>query len=117
MNNVIHLQTPGGRYTARHVLRAELSKVRSLRSTGWTLLATVVGTILVTVLATDSLHVQGRRGLQGFDPTNQSLTGLALGSLTIGVLGVLMITGEYASGTIRSSLAGPRGARCCSGPR
>ena len=42
---------------------------------------------------------------QGFDPTNQSLTGLAIGSLTIGLLGVLMITGEYGSGTIRSSLA------------
>jgi len=40
-----------------------------------------------------------------FDSTNQSLTGLAIGSLAIGVLGVLMITGEYSSGTIRSSLA------------
>ena len=43
--------------------------------------------------------------MHDFDATNQSLTGLALGSLTIGVLGVLMITGEYGSGTIRSSLA------------
>ena len=46
-----------------------------------------------------------RAGIQGFDPTNQALAGLALGSLVIGVLGVLAMTGEYGSGTIRSSLA------------
>ncbi len=37
------------------------------------------------------------------------MTGLALGSLAIGVLGVLAITGEYGSGTIRSSLAATPG--------
>ena len=42
---------------------------------------------------------------QGFDPTNQSLAGLAIGSLALGVLGVLVISGEYGTGTIRSSLA------------
>ena len=41
---------------------------------------------------------------QGFDPTNVSLTGLAIGSLAIGVLGVLAMSGEYGTGTIRSSL-------------
>ena len=34
---------------------------------------------------------------QGFDPTNQSLTGLALATLAIGVLGVLVVTGEYGT--------------------
>ena len=42
---------------------------------------------------------------QGFDPTNQALTGLALGTLAIGVFGVLSATGEYGTGTIRSSLS------------
>jgi hypothetical protein len=42
---------------------------------------------------------------QGFDPTNQSMTGLALAVLAIGVLGVLVATGEYASGTMRASLS------------
>ena len=41
----------------------------------------------------------------GFDPTNQSLTGLALARSPSGCSGVLAITGEYSSGTIRSSLA------------
>ena len=60
----------------------------------------------MTVLATSNIHRKPQAVLQqGFDPTNQSLTGLAIGSLTIGLLGILMITGEYGSGTIRSSLA------------
>jgi ABC-2 type transport system permease protein len=37
------------------------------------------------------------------------MTGLALGTLAIGVFGILAVTGEYGSGTIRSSLsAAPR---------
>jgi ABC-2 type transport system permease protein len=91
-------------YGLTQSIRAEVTKLRSIRSTTWTLLATVVGTILVTFLATNGVHDHGRKaGL--FDPTNQSLSGIALGQLTIGLLGVLMITGEYGSGTIRSSLA------------
>jgi ABC-2 type transport system permease protein len=42
---------------------------------------------------------------QGFDPTNHSLTGLVLATLSIGVLGTMVATGEYATGTIRSTLA------------
>ena len=92
------------RYGAPQVVRAELSKLRSLRSTTWTLLATVVGSLIVSVLATNGVEHRGGEAFR-FDPTNQSLSGLALGSLAIGVLGVLAITGEYSSGTIRSSLA------------
>jgi hypothetical protein len=92
-------------YGIWHAVRAEVHKLSSLRSTTWTLLATMVGTLLVTVLATSSIHRHRGAIQQGFDPTNQSLTGLAIGALTIGLLGILMISGEYASGTIRSSLA------------
>jgi ABC-2 type transport system permease protein len=92
-----------GRTGIRQVVRAEWFKLRSLRSTTWTLLATVLGSLGVTVLATNSVQRHGPS--MGFDPTNHSLTGLALGSLTIGVLGVLAITAEYSSGTIQSTLA------------
>jgi ABC-2 type transport system permease protein len=105
MTNLATRPMPAGGYGIRQAVGAELIKLRSVRSTGRTLFATVVGTLLVTVLATNSFHHTGRGQLHGFDSTNQSLTGLALGSLAIGVLGVLMITGEYSSGTIRSSLA------------
>ena len=62
-------------------MRAELTKLASLRSTTWTLLATVVGTLLVTIFATNDPSPSGAGRAQGFDPTNQSLPGLAIGSL------------------------------------
>jgi ABC-2 type transport system permease protein len=104
MTNLIALDEPAPGYGLRQAVRAEVTKLRSVRSTTWTLLVLVIGTLLVTVLATRGIHRRGP-GAHSFDPTNQSLTGLALGSLVIGVLGVLAITGEYGSGTIRASLA------------
>jgi ABC-2 type transport system permease protein len=86
-------------------MRAECTKFVSLRSIWWTLLVTTVGTLLVTFLATDGALHHRARWYRGFDPTNQSLAGLAIGSLAIGVLGVLVVTGEYGTGTIRASLA------------
>jgi len=88
-----------------HAMRSEWTKLVSLRSTKVTLLVTVAGTLLVTYLSSRSALHHSRQWYQGFDPTNQSLTGLAVGSLAIGVLGVLAMTGEYGAGTIRSSLA------------
>jgi ABC-2 type transport system permease protein len=89
----------------RQAVRAESTKLSSLRSTRWTVLATAVGSLLVTFLSTHSALHHSRGWYQGFDPTNQSLSGLAIGSLVLGVLGVLAISGEYGTGTIRSSLA------------
>lgn len=86
-------------------MRAEWTKLVSLRSTRWTLLVTAVGTFLVTWLATRTELHHSAQWYRGFDPTNQSLSGLAIGSLALGVLGVLAISGEYGSGTIRSSLS------------
>jgi hypothetical protein len=40
-----------------------------------------------------------------WDPTNESLVGMLFGQLAAVVFGVLAVTGEYASGTIRSSVA------------
>jgi ABC-2 type transport system permease protein len=88
-----------------HTMRAEWTKLVSLRSTRWTLAITAVGTFLVTYLATHSALHHPEGWYQGFDPTNQSLAGLAIGSLALGVLGILAMSGEYGSGTIRSSLA------------
>ena len=59
----------------------------------------------MTCLSTNGAGHHAAGWYQGFDPTNPALAGLALGSLVIGVLGVSAITGEYGSGTIRSSLA------------
>ena len=40
-----------------------------------------------------------------FDPTRSSLSGLLFAQLAIGVLGVLVISGEYSTGTIRATFA------------
>jgi ABC-2 type transport system permease protein len=88
-----------------HALRAEWTKLVSLRSTRWTLLITVVGALLVTYLSTHGALHHSRSWYRGFDPTNTSLAGLAIGSLSLGVLGVLTMSGEYGTGTIQSSLA------------
>ncbi|MBV8463432.1 MAG: hypothetical protein JO368_09065, partial [Acidimicrobiales bacterium] len=88
-----------------HAIRAEWAKLLSLRSTRWSLALTVVGALAITVLT--CLHSRSRPtfAFQGFDPTNHALSGLFLDALIVGVLGVLAVTGEYSTGTIRSSLS------------
>ena len=89
----------------RQAVAAEWTKLFTLRSTKWILAITVVGTLLVTFLSTQSAVHKSHMWYQGFDPTNQSLAGLSIGALLLGTLGVLTISGEYGTGTIRSSLA------------
>jgi ABC-type transport system involved in multi-copper enzyme maturation permease subunit len=90
------------------VLRSEWTKLRTLPSTAWSLLAAVAlivgfGTVYALVRVTRPPHQPA--DLATFDPTSVSLTGVYLAQLAIGVLGVLLVTGEYATGTIRGSLA------------
>ena len=100
---------PAGRYGLKQVLRAEMVKLTTLRSTLWTLVITIAGVIGVTTIATNSVLHHSADWYQGFDPTNQSLAGVLIGVLTMGVFGVMVVTGEYSSGTIRTSLsAAPR---------
>ena len=89
----------------RQAMRAEWTKMTTLRSTKWTLGAMIAGTALVTYLSTNSALGHPRQWYQGFDPTNQALSGLFFASLVVGVFGALAVTGEYGTGTIRSSLA------------
>ena len=94
------------------LLMAEWTKIRSVRSTMWTLLIFVVVSLgltgLFTWLTLNALN-NGRNGARSSgiitDPVSFILgTGLGLGQLAICVLGALVITGEYSSGTIRASL-------------
>jgi ABC-type transport system involved in multi-copper enzyme maturation permease subunit len=91
------------------VLRSEWTKLRSVRSTTWSLLATIAATVGIGVVAAATeanrwTHLS-RTDRLIFDPTNLSLTGLLFGQLAIGVLGVLVMSGEYGTGTIRATLA------------
>ena len=47
----------------------------------------------------------GPESLASFDPTAVSLAGVQLAQLAVGVLGVLLVTGEFATGLIRVSFA------------
>ena len=64
----------------------------------------MVAGLLVTGLVTKPPCTTARL-LHGFDPTQNALTGLIVAGLTAGVFGALLITGEYSSGTIRTTLA------------
>jgi ABC-2 type transport system permease protein len=85
-------------------LRSELTKILSVRSTYWTLLAQVVASIAWAVLNCAGIVSHGAS--PGFNAAEASLTGqVALGELIIVVLGALVITSEYSTGMIRTSLA------------
>ncbi len=100
-----------GRVDLVGVLRAEWIKLRSLRSTWYSLLACVLivdglGTLFAALHAHRMQQNTGPGGrVIGLDTTQVSLRGVFLAQLAIGVLGVLVITGEYATGMIRSSIA------------
>lgn len=97
---------PAQRVTQARVLRSEWTKLRSLPSAAWSLSSAVVlivgfGALCAMVRVT---RPPARPAdLASFDPTSISLTGVHLAQLAIGVLGVLLITGEYATGTVRTS--------------
>ncbi len=100
---------PPRKVTQARVVLSEWTKLRSLRSTGFSMLATVVFIVGLAVLV-PSVTVahwppHDAREAAGFDPTSRSLAGIFLAQLAVGVLDVLLITGEYATGMIRATLA------------
>jgi ABC-2 type transport system permease protein len=95
--------------TQRRVLVSEWIKMRSLRSTTLTLLAAVIAMVALAWLigwATNahwsSMQPDERASFNAID---RSLGGVNLAQLAIGVLGVLLVTGEYATGMIRATFA------------
>jgi ABC-2 type transport system permease protein len=103
---------PGRPVSFSHLLSAEWTKIRSVRSTVWTLILFVVITIGLTALFTwlAAANWNGPRAAPRdarvlSDPVGTILgSGLSLGQLTICVLGVLVISTEYSTGVIRASL-------------
>jgi ABC-type transport system involved in multi-copper enzyme maturation permease subunit len=97
------------RVALARTIRSEFTKIRSVRSTYWTLLVLVltgvawcVAYCLGTVHQWPHMSVQDRAG---FDATQSSIIGLAmLGQLVVVVLGALMITSEYSTGLVSTSL-------------
>ncbi|MFI9275178.1 ABC transporter permease subunit [Kitasatospora sp. NPDC052896] len=99
----------GGKVTLPRVITGEWIKFRTLRSSWITLLAASLATVgfgllicYVTVNRWDHMQPDERAF---FSPADQSLRGYYLAQLAVGVLGVLVVTGEYSTGMIRASLS------------
>ena len=99
-----------------NILRSEWTKFASLRSTWLTAAVTILLGVGVGILAASGTAREygdlSSVERAAWDPTAESLTSIIVGQLAIGVLGVLVITAEYATGSIQPSLlAVPRRGR------
>jgi ABC-2 type transport system permease protein len=97
------------RVTQRRVIRSEWTKLRSVRSTYWSLLIAlllIVGIgILVCVIFNARWPHLAPHERANFKPLRANLAGVNFAQLAIGVLGVLAITAEYSTGMIRSTFS------------
>ncbi len=94
--------------TLPRLIRSEWTKLWSLRSTRWTLFFACLsmaglGPLIAVITMARWSHMSAIQRLT-LDPIERSLGGYHLAQLAIGVLGVLVISGEYSTGMIRSSL-------------
>ena len=99
---------PAADVTLARVIRSEWTKLWSLRSTRWSLFIAVLAQIGIGLLfaAITMAHWNQLNFFQrlAFHSIDRSVAGYHLAQLAIGVLGVLVISGEYGTGQIRSSL-------------
>lgn len=104
---------PTGRVTQLRVVRSEWTKLWSLRSTRWSLLAAFIamaglGPLVAAVQMGRWTHLEAHERLT-YTSLDPAVGGWHLAQLAIGVLGVLVISGEYSTGMIRSSfMAAPK---------
>ena len=107
------LPPAAGQAGLRGALASEFTKLRSVRSTYWTLGALFIVSVglSVAILAGTAANFANNPGNKaGFDATQNSLGAFfEIGQLIIAVLGAMVITSEYSTGMIRTSLtAQPR---------
>jgi ABC-type transport system involved in multi-copper enzyme maturation permease subunit len=110
MSTAVATDRPAARrsgVTQLNVVRSEWTKLWSLRSTRWSLLAAVVAMgamgILIALVQMSRWSQLDPRDVARFDAIDIGVSGYHLAQLAIGVLGVLVIAGEYSTGMIRSS--------------
>src|ERR1700678_1545730 len=107
------LPPAAGRAGLKGALASEFTKLRSVRSTYWTLGALFVVSVglAVAIAAGTEAHFTNHPFAEvGFDATQTSLGAFfELGQLIVAVIGAMVITSEYSTGMIRTSLtAQPR---------
>ena len=92
----------------RGVIASEFTKLRSVRSTYWTIASLIIVSVGIAAIAgagiASNLH-NNPWNKAGTDATQAALGGFfELGQLVVAVLGALVITSEYSTGMIRTSL-------------
>ena len=96
-----------GRVTQARVVLSEWTKFVSLRSTLWSLgvgfLLTIAFPIIFAVVTRTHRSHMSPSDRAGRHPLDSALAGVNVGQLAFAVLGVLVITGEYSTGMIRST--------------
>jgi ABC-2 type transport system permease protein len=93
--------------TYPRVVASEVTKLHSLRSSRLTLLI-ALGLVVGLGVLVPWLNVSSWRDgtpTAGYDSVERSLSGIYLAQIAFGVLGAMLITGEYATGSIRSTFA------------
>src|SRR5689334_15080624 len=106
--NLPALLPAAGRAGLRGVLASEFTKLRSVRSTYWTLAALIIVSVGIAAIAgfgvASDIH-SNPQNKAGTDATQASLIAFfELGQLIIAVIGAMSITSEYSTGMIRTSL-------------
>jgi ABC-type transport system involved in multi-copper enzyme maturation permease subunit len=98
-----------GKVTQGRVLNSEWIKFRTLRSTLWSLVVAIGLMLFICVMfsavISNKWPTMSAERRANFDPITVPLRGYSIGQLAVGVLGVMVITGEYSTGMIRASLS------------
>ena len=103
----LHLGSPVRRVTFREAMDSEFAKIRSVRSTFWTLLISLLVSVGISVLIAavtsanwDSIDASSRATMD----MSSVVAGVYFGVLVTGVLGTLVVSTEYGTGMMRTSL-------------
>jgi ABC-2 type transport system permease protein len=90
--------------TNLRVVASEWTKFRSLRSTGWTVAVALILTVGIGVTASVVAAADPHSSAVPVDVARRAEIGNIFAQLAFGVLAVLTICSEYATGMIRSSM-------------
>jgi hypothetical protein len=97
--------TVAGPVTGWRVIRSEWTKFRSLRSSWWTIATSTALTIGFGVATSFAAAAEKTSSSLPNDVAARSEIGTIFAQLALGTLAVLLVSGEYGTGMIRSSMA------------